>query len=59
MSAFGGIFAIDSYTVLGICGGEKFGKELGLKTTTINGPRGELNFAFIRRNRNVGSYSLV
>ena len=34
-------------------------KNLELKTTTINGQRGELNFAFIRRNRNVGMYSLV
>ena len=34
-------------------------KSLELKTTTINEPRGELNFAFIRRNRNVGIYSFV
>ena len=25
---------------------KKFGKELGTETTTVNGPRGELNFIF-------------
>ena len=34
-------------------------KNLELKTTTINEPRGELNFAFIWRNRNVDIYSFV
>ena len=34
-------------------------KNFELKTTKINGPLGELNFAFIRRNHNVGIYSFV
>ena len=40
---------------------QNLAKNLELKTTIINGPRGELNLAFSRRNRNVyiGIYSFV